>query len=89
MKYKYETSTTGNYPLLQAHAKHLRENPTLAEEVMWRHLRGNALGQRFWRQHPFNDYIADFVCLKAMLVIEIDGGYHNDKATQLSDAERT
>ena len=89
MKYKYETSTTGNYHLLQAHAKHMRDNPTLAEEVMWRHLKGNALGQRFRRQHPINDYIADFVCLEAMLVIEIDGGYHRNSATQSSDAERT
>jgi len=33
-------------------------------------------GQKFRRQHPFGDYILDFVCLENRLVIEIDGGQH-------------
>ena len=31
---------------------------------------------QFRRQHPFGDYILDFVCLENRLVIELDGGQH-------------
>jgi very-short-patch-repair endonuclease len=39
------------------------------------------------RQHPFGDYILDFVCLEEMLVIEIDGSQHADSAA--ADSQRT
>ena len=42
---------------------------------------------KFRRQHPFGDYIIDFVCLEAMLAIEVDGGQHN--AHQAKDTART
>jgi len=44
---------------------------------MWRylHLR-QAHGHRFCRQVPIGPYVADFVCLKALIVIEVDGGQH-------------
>jgi len=44
-------------------------------------------GYKFRRQHPFGDFILDFVCLEKMLVIEIDGGQHQEN--QASDSERT
>jgi very-short-patch-repair endonuclease len=54
---------------------------TDAERTLWRHLRLRRLdGHRFRRQVPISPYIADFVCLKAMLVIEVDGGQHADAA---------
>ena len=57
--------------------RHLRRNMTDAELRLWRHLRGlQVAGFRFRRQHPFEDYILDFVCLEAMLVVEVDGGQH-------------
>lgn len=37
-------------------------------------------GCKFRRQHPFGDYILDFVCLEARLVIEVDGGQHDERA---------
>ena len=61
---------------------------TLAEQVMWNYLR-TMQGFHFRRQHPIGDYIADFVCLKKNLVIEIDGGYHNLPNQQLNDESRT
>ncbi len=44
-------------------------------------------GFKFRRQHPFGDYILDFVCLEAGLVIEVDGGQHGEKMKE--DAART
>ncbi len=50
---------------------------TDAERRLWRYLRLRQLdGHKFRRQVPIGPYIADFVCLKAMLVIEVDGGQH-------------
>jgi very-short-patch-repair endonuclease len=59
----------------------LRKNLTDAEKALWYALRGRQLsGHKFRRQHPFGDYILDFVCLKNKLVIEIDGGQHGEQA---------
>ena len=50
---------------------------TDAEQALWRVLRGRQFsGCKFRRQHPFGDYILDFVCLSNKLVIEVDGGQH-------------
>lgn len=52
-----------------------------AEQVLWHHLRcRQILGLKFRRQHPFGDYILDFVCLENRLVIEVDGGQHGEQA---------
>ena len=74
--YRYETSRTGNYTLLREKAKENRRCPTHAEAALWQYLRGRNLGVRFRRQHPIGDYIVDFVCLEAKLVVEVDGKYH-------------
>jgi very-short-patch-repair endonuclease len=66
----------------------LRHNMTDAEQLLWRHVRrGQMNGFKFRRQHPFGDYILDFVCLEARLVIEVDGGQH--AAHEEGDAQRT
>jgi very-short-patch-repair endonuclease len=60
-------------------ARRLRKSMTDAERVLWRYLRLRQLdGHKFRRQVPIGPYIADFVCLKAMLLIEVDGGQHAD-----------
>jgi very-short-patch-repair endonuclease len=59
--------------------RRLRNAPTDAERALWQRLRGRQLcGCKFRRQHPFGDYILDFVCLERKLVIELDGGQHAD-----------
>lgn len=59
----------------------LRRNMTDAEKLLWQRLRSGQLnGYKFRRQHPFGDFILDFVSLEARLVIEVDGGQHNESA---------
>jgi len=66
----------------------LRNHMSEAEQVMWHVLRGRQIcGLKFRRQHPFADYILDFVCLEVNLVIEVDGGQHDQQATY--DENRT
>lgn len=36
-------------------------------------------GCRFRRQHPIGNYIADFACLEKKLIIELDGGQHQEQ----------
>lgn len=57
-------------------AKEHRSNPTETEKIIWERLRAKQLGLKFRRQHLIDKYIVDFVCLEKMLVIEIDGKYH-------------
>jgi very-short-patch-repair endonuclease len=59
----------------------LRNNLSDAEKALWHLLRGRQIcGLKFRRQHPFGDYILDFVCLENKLVIEVDGGQHGQQA---------
>jgi len=68
--------------------RQLRKRMTDAEQRLWRALRRKQLANfKFRRQHPFGDYIIDFVCLEAMLAIEVDGGQHGER--NLEDAART
>jgi len=60
-------------------ARHLRNNPTEAESLLWKHLRAKQVeGLKFRRQQPIDGYIVDFVCLKKRIIIEADGGQHSE-----------
>ena len=77
-------------PRLKRFARNLRKQSTDAERKLWGLLRSGQLrGFRFRREHPIAGYIVDFVCLKANLVVELDGGQHADSAAIAYDAERT
>jgi len=65
----------------------LRKRMTDAERVLWQRLRGGQLRVKFRRQHPFEGFVLDFVCLECRLVIEVDGGQHAQAAAE--DAART
>jgi len=55
----------------------LRNTMTDAEIRLWQRLRGRQIaGCKFRRQHPFLDYVLDFVCLEKRLIVELDGGQH-------------
>ena len=66
----------------------LRKSMTDAERRLWGALRLRQFeGYKFRRQHPYDRYILDFVCIGKKLVIEVDGGQHTEDKHQ--DAERT
>ena len=69
-------------------ARELRQRLTEAERRLWHRLRNRQLdGYKFRRQVPLGRYIADFVCLQARLVVEVDGGQHGWRAE--ADEART
>ena len=71
-------------------SRQLRKNPTDAERLLWQCLRLKQMkGFKFRRQHPIGKYIVDFICLEARLIIELDGGQHNEADQIDKDAERT
>jgi len=90
IRYGYQTSDTVGYGYLKNFAKKNKENPTLAEAILWKELRGKKLDNyKFRRQHIIGSFIADFVCISKKLIIEIDGLIHQHPDNKLSDAART
>lgn len=65
---------------IQKRVKDLRSNQTGAESLLWTHLRNRQLNNlKFRRQHPIGNYIVDFYCVEAKVVVEIDGDTHLDR----------
>ena len=68
----------------------MRKQQTDAERFLWLHLRNRQTeGVKFKRQIPLGKYIADFISYERKLIIEIDGGQHNDEKQKQKDEERT
>ncbi|MEQ1952603.1 endonuclease domain-containing protein [Mesorhizobium yinganensis] len=64
-------------PTKRGFAKTLRREMTDAEHKLWKELRGRRLDRiKFRRQVPIGPYVADFCCLEAMLIVELDGSQH-------------
>ena len=62
---------------LKQYSRQLRGNMTDAERHLWTKIRMKQLkGYQFYRQKPVGDYIVDFFCPRAKLVIEVDGSQH-------------
>ena len=71
-------------------AKKLRNNATSQEQKLWELLRKkNFNGLKFTRQYPIGKYIVDFACRRRKIIIEIDGGQHNENENIQYDNERT
>jgi very-short-patch-repair endonuclease len=69
-------------------AKQLRHNMTPEEWRLWHAVKAKRLaGAKFRRQVPIGPYVADFVCVSAHLIVELDGSQHGDRIE--TDAERT
>ncbi len=70
-------------------ARKLRNNATPAEQLFWELVRDRRfLGLKFRRQHQIGDYIADFYCDEKKLVIELDGGVHDEPTRIKIDHKR-
>jgi very-short-patch-repair endonuclease len=77
-------------PKLHANARDLRRNSTDAERILWSELRDHRLdGASFRREVPIENYIADFICHAARLVVELDGGQHFSAQGERADAKRS
>ncbi|PKP09063.1 MAG: methionine synthase, partial [Bacteroidetes bacterium HGW-Bacteroidetes-3] len=86
----WETADPLNYRLLKEFAFKMRNEPTEAERLLWNVLSEKKLeGHKIRRQHIIGNYIADFICLKSNLIIEIDGLIHQLPENIVSDEERT
>ena len=73
----------------RAAAKKLRANTTRHERILWRALKELPIeGTHFRRQAPIGPYVVDFFCPSKKLIIELDGGHHNDDAVAERDSER-
>lgn len=76
-------------PRLRRLARDLRKQSTLAEVLLWRHLKGRQRrGVDFDRQKPIDEYIVDFFAAKLMLAIEIDGDTHRYKGVTDNERQR-
>ena len=59
-------------------ARALRKTQTRSEGLLWSVLRAKQLcGLKFRRQYPIETWIVDFACPEKMLIVEVDGGYHD------------
>jgi very-short-patch-repair endonuclease len=75
---------TTRTPLLRARAKSMRHVPTDAERTLWGILRNRTFaGFKFRRQVPVGNYIVDFLCPTANLIIELDGSQHAENERDL------
>ena len=86
---KYITAGQWGLEEMKASARRMRKQPTETERIIWNILRGRNMGYKFRRQHIFDCYIVDFVCLEKQLIIEIDGEYHYTEDQQRYDHQRT
>ena len=71
-------------------ARNLRRNESDAERKLWSRLRSRQFENlKFRRQQPIGKYIVDFVSLEKKIVVEVDGGQHNDLRNIENDKQRT
>ncbi|MGE3790053.1 MAG: endonuclease domain-containing protein [Hyphomonadaceae bacterium] len=75
--------------MLRDRARGMRKQASRAEDAVWDLVRSRKLGAKFRRQHPVEGYIADFACVEAKLIVEVDGLSHEVADQRVYDAERT
>ncbi len=93
---KYDKNLSAGYKKLKPYDKslkprsrQLRHDMTDAEQLLWKYLRRNQIHQaRFNRQKPLLNYIVDFYCAKANLIIELDGSQHYEPGYKKKDNAR-
>jgi very-short-patch-repair endonuclease len=80
----------GASPEILDRARGLRNTMTRSERILWNRLRKRQIdGFKFRRQHAINQFIVDFFCYEAMLIVEVDGGVHSDSYQKERDEGRT
>lgn len=84
-----QTANKQAWPILKQSSRENRKTQTVAESVLWEHLRNNQLEAKVRRQHVIDNFITDFAFLNEKLLIEVDGEYHNDEEQKKYDDART
>ena len=85
----YVTNSIEQWNSVIGFAKENRQASTEVENILWQAVRNRKLnGHKFRRQHPVAGYIPDFICIEKKLIVEIDGGYHNEDEQKTFDAAR-
>lgn len=75
---------------IKQNARNLRKNMTDQERKFWQIIRNRQFhGYRFLRQYAMDKYIVDFICREKNIIIELDGGQHNEERNIIYDKERT
>lgn len=88
-EFAYQNADPYNYGQLKEWAKEQRKYPTDSEYVLRQYVRANQLGHKFLFQYIIGQYIVDFFCPDANLIIELDGGYHSETQQAYDDEIRT
>ena len=88
MRFKWQIADVLDYDILKANAQENRKKMTEAEFAFWQIAKSSGLGEKCRRQYILGDYIVDFFFRKSMLIIEIDGGYHDTEEQQEKDTIR-
>jgi very-short-patch-repair endonuclease len=85
----YKTANREIWWILKERAREHRKEQTEAEKILWKELRASKLGHKIRRQHPIETFIADFICIRKSIIIEVDGGYHLNPEQVEYDNQRT
>ena len=88
MSFKWQIADVVEYSILKANAQENRKKMTEAESAFWQIAKCSGLGEKCRRQYIIGDYIVDFFFRKSMVIIEIDGGYHDTEEQQEKDSIR-
>ncbi len=90
MRVSWDVSVRGASGRQRDNARVLRRYQTPHEELLWNELRGRKIeGLKFRRQVPIGQFIVDFLCYEAGLIIEVDGAQHSDLHVREYDHVRT
>jgi len=76
-------------PKLKNTARTLRKNMTDSERLLWSRIRRKQLkGYQFYRQKVIGNYIVDFYCPAAKIIVEVDGSQHSEENQRKGDKKR-
>jgi very-short-patch-repair endonuclease len=68
---------------LKPKVRKMRREPTPGEDALWQRLRNRQVeGYKFRRQHPIDHFVANFCCPERKLVVEVDGGVHDNREVE-------
>ena len=85
---KWQVADNIDYSLLKENAKRNRNNPTEAESAFWQIVKSGGLGVKCRRQYIIGQYIVDFFFRESLLIVELDGGYHQSIPQRQADIIR-